>query len=70
MADELGIMLDGMGAPQKITLDLVYRFTRQELELGGAFDALRYDRQTQAMRKADYRAHDGRGLTVILEVRK
>ena len=27
MANELGIMLDGMGSAQKVTLDFIYRFT-------------------------------------------
>ena len=69
MADQLSIMLDGMGPAQKITLDFVDRFTRQEFELGGAFDAFCDDRQSEAMRKTHHGPHDGCGLVIMLEIR-
>ncbi len=52
MADHFGIMLDGIGPAQKIALNLVDGFTSQELELGGAFDTFRDDRQAEAVRQA------------------
>lgn len=66
MADQLSIMLDGIGPAQKIPLHLVDRFARQEFELGGAFDAFRDDRQSEAMRKTHHGPYDGCGLVIVL----
>ena len=66
MADQLSIMLDGIGPARKIPLHFVDRFARQEFELGGAFDAFRDDRQSEAMRKTHHGPYDGCGLVILL----